>query len=324
MLQNQTAKKVASYVRPAEATRYLRADMVLSDSNSNQSEIMVKLPALADVTTRIYNLYTEATSEGVNAGSIICSGTPILYGDGTNNHGIGILKHDAKPGEKASLVTKGKVWLPLAIAELGTAGTDGTLSFFSVSWDAFGDTLRGKTAYFKADDTAASATLGFVGTTDSANHLAVGILTGEFEIKRQYNSPYVAWVRVDLMPVAGEAVSAATPDYSAAGAASQIPAAILGIHLSGEAALNQNVFVSGGFSNPADVLQPEDLTLTTGGTNYSFNEDFVTNVTFAAGLGVAFSITLAKTLADGTAFSQRADYTADFSASVAPANLATA
>jgi hypothetical protein len=306
MLYNQSAKK-NKYTRPAEALNYVNLGNVLTSETATNKETMVKVPAIVKLRPlHNFNHYAEATSEGIAESSrIVCSGSLVyvMAGiDGTSVAGVGILKNDTKPGDVAAAYTEGRAWVPGM-----------TISDTLQDLDAVAKALAGKTAYW-------DVTNGNLDSSAATGHIAIGTFTGQ--LKLGSGDAQIAWAEVDLRIVEEETAVALPSDAAFTAFTNAIS---FTIELSAFEGLEQRVKVRAACNNPSAEIKPSGVYIKYGGGDPIYAESgFEIPFTAAAGEDETFDITVTAELPDGTTVTRTVSYEADFSATVAPANLAEA
>ena len=103
------------FERPAAAKNYRSARHLLGDPRPELfKKQQVVLPAAGKIRPLSYNIYDESTSSHDPKTNVICSGNVILMGNSaTDKYYIGILASDGIAGEKQTVYTSGKWFLPL-------------------------------------------------------------------------------------------------------------------------------------------------------------------------------------------------------------------
>lgn len=104
-----------TFERPAAAKNYRSARHLLGDPRPELfKKQQVVLPAAGKIRPLSYNIYDESTSSHDPKSNVICSGNVILMGNSaTDKYYIGILASDGIAGEKQTVYTSGKWFLPL-------------------------------------------------------------------------------------------------------------------------------------------------------------------------------------------------------------------
>ena len=304
MLSNQAIKK-NKYTRPAYAKNYLQLSDVLLSEESHCEERIIEVPPIEKLRPlNGYNHYGEATSEGVAVeGRVVCSGTPIQYVNPANGQiqGIGIMKHDARPGENVACIVAGDVLLPANFGAL------------------IEPAANAKSVYTQAFHTLSTGLFG--GSAGPGGE--VGLRLSMPKVHPRANSIVgfggAMWIAVKLNNF-GNVSGANYADQAFAGFT---PAARFQISISDFVGVDQNIYVDAALNDPNEPILPENVKVEYGGNEYPANKDYTIPVTFDVGVGEGFDVVITKILKDGTEFTSTNSFTVDISASAAPANLAT-
>lgn len=280
-----------------DAISFQKVAMSVED---NFRKVTIQAPAALKVQPESsYRLYTEPDTTENPGTNVICSGTALLINQGSSTGDaqmIGILAHDAQPGDTAVCAVEG-LFLLQATPTIGAA-----------------DTLNAKPAYFDVDDGLVYASAG--GTSD--NRLLIGYFDGgisELELQTNKISGYY-YVSVRLDPALMMTNTAQSVPSNASSLTNTATPYVAG-EISAFGGLSQLLTVSA--TSPDPRYQGGDLTLsvTVEGTEiYSGPFKSTVNATFTAGSGktVVFAVT------DPAGNSGNATYTVTMHATNAPAS----
>lgn len=289
------------YMRPALAQNYVNYDRVSIGGDFQQRmEERAVVPPLLQIRPLEYNWYAEVQTTLDAKPEVVCSGTPILLG-GTAFGGnrIGIMKHDAVPGETVAVVTTGRHYLGLNYdGALGGAASNTT-------------NLRGKPAYYiielgkVSDQAPAGPYTGF----------QCGVFGDIVEEKPFVPMSGIWFAEVILSPFY-DATALAAP--AAAANADFTPTISIDVKVAAPTTVgySQTFEARVWSNNPNVAVEAGNLTWNVNGTAY--DGDFRVQHDFTADQ-VGATLSLVATLSDGSTLT--ANYTYDVAVGAAIANL---